>query len=381
MKIQDTIHDSQDTKRIYRPLWIEVDLKALSNNVKAIKKTVGRDVCVVATIKQQAYGHGLVNVAKALSQNGIDFFGIGSLEEAVILRRNKIKADLLILTALDKKYVNECIKYKVVPTVVDLDFARALNNQAKKYNKRAVVHVKIDTGMGRIGPEYTSAEDFILKLKKLSNLKIEGLYTHFPSADSDRKFTLSQIDIFNGLVKRLRACGIEFKYLHCANSIGVAKYKNSHFNMVRPGLILYGVKTLPMKLKLKPVLSLKTKIVFLKEFKKGKTIGYGRTYTAKKDTKIATIAVGYADGYLWGLSNKAKVLIDGKFCPLVGRVCMDHCMVDVSKVKNIKVGSVVTLIGKDKTNNVTASELAKLANTIDYEIVSRLSLKIPRIYK
>jgi alanine racemase len=244
------------------------------------------------------------------------------------------------------------------------------------------VHVKIDTGMGRLGPHYEDAYGFIRQLSKFKNIRLEGIFTHFPAADTNPKFTNCQIDIFNKFITELSGEGINFKYQHSANSIGLVNYPNSHFNMVRPGLILYGISPLPKaSLKLKPVLSLKSRIVFIKKVAKGQGVSYGRTYIAKKPTLIATVAVGYADGYPWSLSNCSKVIIKGKIFNVAGRVCMDHIMVDLKDRKDIKLGQEVILLGKSKNVKITAEGLAQWAKTIPYEITSRLSLKIPRIYK
>jgi alanine racemase len=216
----------------------------------------------------------------------------------------------------------------------------------------------------------------------LKQLRLEGIYTHFPVADSDPEFTNYQISAFNDLITRLEAKGISFRFHHCANSIGILNYPNAHFNMVRPGLILYGIKpAAEADVAVEPVLSLKSKVIFVKKIAKGAGVSYGRTYIARSARNIATVAVGYADGYPWALSNKAKVIINNKLYPLVGRVCMDHIMVDVRNAAGILPGKEVVLIGKAGDFRIGVEDLAQWADTIPYEIVSRLSLKIPRIYK
>jgi len=365
-----------------RPLWIEVDLRALRDNLKVVKKYLGPKVRIVATIKQSAYGHGLLPVARELGRQGVDFFGLGSIEEAIALREDGHDGSLLILSAVLDEFVSHFIHYNITPTVVDLGFARKLNREAEKANKIVPIHVKIDTGMGRLGIYYNRAHAFIKKLSIFKNLSLEGIYTHFPVADSDKKFTNHQVGIFNSFIKQLAKEKISFKYCHCANSIGIIKYPNAHFNMVRPGLILYGIK--PAKglgLNVKSVLSLKSKVIFVKKINKGMSVSYGRNYIAKGKRNIATVAVGYADGYPWALSNKSKVIIKDNLFNLAGRVCMDHIMVDLGSRDDIKTGTEVILIGKSKAKNLSVESLAKTAGTIPYEIVSRLSLQIPRIYK
>ncbi|MCF7907402.1 MAG: alanine racemase [Candidatus Omnitrophica bacterium] len=369
-------------KKIIRPLWIEVDLAALSSNFKAIKAYLEPKTKIIATIKQSAYGHGLVPVAKQLKKDGVDIFGVGSIEEALALREAGFDSPVIVLTAVLSNFCNLFLEHKVIPTIVDLEFAKKLNRLAKKMGRKVAVHVKVDTGMGRLGFHYKQADQFVRELAKLKNIILEGIYTHFPAADSDPGFTQYQIDAFNGFIEQLKTEGISFKYQHCANSIGLLRYSHTYFNMVRPGLILYGVKPqAEVDIGIKPVLSLKSRIVFIKQVKKGSGVSYGRTYIAKNNRNIATVAVGYADGYPWSLSNKSKVLIKGKFFELVGRVCMDHIMIDLKGRSDIKVGEEVILIGESKTKKILAEDLAELAQTIPYEIVSRLSERIPRIYK
>lgn len=367
---------------MYRPLWIEVDLGALKRNAGKVKDYLGENTGMMAVIKQSAYGHGLIPVAQALSKEGVNFFGVGSIEEAIALRKKGLKEPILVLTAVLPEFADYFIDYKIIPTIVDMTFAQKMNRLAQKKNKEAAVHIKIDTGMGRLGIHYKDAYHFIGELSRLKNLGLEGLYTHFPAADSDFEFTRRQIDIFSKFINQLQTENIQFKYYHCANSAAIARHKDAHFNLVRPGLILYGITpALNSGLDVEAVLSLKSKVVFVKKIAKGMSVSYGRTFVAKKPTCIATVAVGYADGYPWALSNNAKVIIRGETFKLAGRVCMDHIMIDIGNRQDIKAGDEVTLIGEEAGGKVSAGDLADWAKTIPYEIVSRLSLKIPRIYK
>jgi len=367
---------------MFRPLWIEIDLKALRENFNAIRSSVGPNVKIIATIKQQAYGHGLIPVARELSYLNVDCFGVGSIEEAVSLRENGFKKPILTLSAILPEYAKEIATYKITPTIADLSFAKKLNSAGAKSNVKIPVHVKIDTGMGRIGLYYKEAYALMWELKHLKALNVEGIYTHFPAADTDPDFTNFQISVFNKFILRLKREGITFKYKHCANSLGVAYYPHSHFNIVRPGLILYGIKpSSENSFKLKPVLSLKSKIIFIKKIKNGMSVGYGRTFVATKPLNIATVSIGYADGYPWALSNSAKTIIGNSFFNLAGRVCMDHIMVNLGNNYEAKVAEEVILIGEKNNLKITAEEAAAWAKTIPYEIVSRLSLRIPRLYK
>lgn len=364
-----------------RPLWIEVDLGALRNNLKAVRKCLGTKVRIIATVKQSAYGHGLIPIARELSEEGVDFFGVGGIEEAISLREDGFRGSIIILSAILDKFVTYFLQYDLIPTIVDLEFAKKLNVEALRKGRTVSAHVKIDTGMGRLGLYYKKARVFIKKLSKLKNISLEGIYTHFPVADSDPEFTNYQISAFNGFVRELKKEGIFFRFCHCANSLGIINYPKAHFNMVRPGLVLYGVKPSPsLGLNIKSILSLKSKVIFVKKIDRGMGVSYGRTYIADKSKTIATVAIGYADGYPWSLSNRGKVIINNSFFSIAGRVCMDHIMIDLGDSKDIKIGQEVILIGKAKTARIGAEDLAQWAKTIPYEIISCLSPKIPRVY-
>lgn len=365
-----------------RPIWIEIDLKALRANLAIIKKHLSPKVNLLATVKQSAYGHGLIPIARELAKQGVKFFGVGSIEEAIALKEDGFNGSVLILSAVMSNFVSYFVKYGITPTVVDIDFAKKLNQEAKKASKVVPVHIKIDTGMGRLGPYYKQAHSFIQRLSRFENITLEGIYTHFPVADSDSEFTNRQIKIFNNLITQLKKEKISFRYSHCANSMGLLNYPKAHFNMVRPGIILYGIKpSEDISAKLTPVLSLKSRIIFIKRINKGMSVGYGRSYLAAKKCYIATVAIGYADGYPWSLSGVGKVIIGNRLFNLAGRVCMDHIMVDLGDHKDISVGEEVVLIGKKKGLKISAEDLAGLAKTIPYEIVSSLSAKIPHLYK
>jgi len=379
--------DNINNIKIIRPLWIEIDFKALDHNYKAIRRYVGKDVKVITTVKQSAYGHGLVQVAKRLAKSGVDYFGVGSVEEACLLRQAGLNQPILVLTAVLEKFAHEFVTNNITAAIVDLSFARKLDAAAKRAGKIAKAHIKIDTGMGRLGIYYKHALEFIKVVKKLKHIELEGIFTHFPSADCDWDYTRHQIDKIKQFFSQLEAVGITFKYHHCANSAGTMYFKPAHFNMVRPGLILYGMPPMTnIPFELKPVLALKSRVVFSKSLPAGATVSYGRTHVTKKLTNMVTVAAGYADGYPWAISkaqgdkNPPHVIIGKKFYKVVGRVCMDHIMVDTGEDK-IKPGEEVILIGKKGNLEVTAQEVADWARTIPYEITSRLSLKTPRIYK
>ncbi len=364
-----------------RPIWVDIDLGAISQNIKKIKEIVGKRVKIMGILKQSGYGHGLIPIARKLYEEGINYFGVGSINEAIVLREDGYRGQILLLSTVSKELVSFFIRFQITATIVDYDFACQLNQEAKKVNKTIPIHIKVDTGMGRLGFYPDQIYSFLEKIKKLDFLALEGMYTHFPVADSNSDFTNKQLDIFQKLIKDLKGKNINFKYYHSANSLGVVNYPNSYLNMVRPGLILYGIKpSNNLNISIKPVLSFKAKIIFIKEVPPGKTVGYGAEFVVKKNTRIATVSVGYADGYPWALSNCAKVLIQGKVFNVAGRICMDHIMVDLGDNKKIKKGDTVILIGKDDDQEIKAEDLAVWAKTIPYEIVTRISKEVPRSY-
>lgn len=365
----------------YRPTWAEVDLNNLEYNFFKIKESSKSSTKILVTIKADAYGHGLIPVARRLERCGIDFFGVASIDEGIKLREAGIKTRILVLGLILKKDIAPLFKYGLATTVCDEELPRAIDRAAKSLKKRLPVHIKVDTGMGRIGVHHYDAHKLVVKISKLRNIDIEGIFTHFAFADLNKEFTFYQIDLFDRLVKRLEREGIRIPLVHAANSMGLIDYKNSHFNMVRPGLIAYGLypkKGLPIKLK--PVLSLKTRIVFIKRVPGGSGISYGHLYITGKSTKIATLPIGYGDGYPRNLSNKSEVLIKGRRFKIVGRICMDQTMVDVGNCE-VRVGDEVVLIGSQGKEKITAEELALKSGTIPYEIVCGLGSRIPRIHK
>ncbi len=375
-----------------RTTKVIVSLKAIKNNIDTIRKKIGKDVKILACVKADAYGHGLEKVSKAI-QKKADYFGIASIDEGALLRRIGIKLPILILNCILPEDAKEIIKYNLSPTLCSLEVAAALDKEALKENKKIKVHIDIDTGMGRTGIKVQEAIDFIKKILKFKNLKIEGISTHFPSADeSDKNFTRQQIETLDRLLKDIDAMGIDIPLKHTANSAAVLAFPESHFNMIRPGLAIYGYYLsahFKKIAKLEPALSLSSRIVCLRKLPKGATISYGRTYTTKRASLIATLPIGYGEGYSRALSNKGKVIVCGKIAPVVGRVCMDQTMIDVSKIPNVKIGDEVILIGKQTLNQnkfgsgqeISVEEVAELAGTIPYEIVCMIGKNVKRIYK
>lgn len=373
----------KDSSPFYRQTWVEIDLNALAQNYKALKRNLPQGTKLMAAVKANAYGHGIVEISRKLVECGTDYLGVSSVDEALVLRKNFIKTPILNLGAFLKGDCQAILDYDITTTVTDLRIAKFLDIAAARLKKKAKVHVKIDTGMGRLGVWYKEADEFIIKLCSLKNLVVEGLYTHFPSADSDEEFTRSQITAFCSLVDKLAIQGVVIPLKHLANSMAVIGFKDSHFNLVRPGLALYGLhpkEEMLDKISLKPVLSFKTRVVYLKNVARGRSISYGRTYITKKKTQVATIPVGYGDGYNRLLSNKGSVLIGGKFCPIVGVVCMDQTMVDVSGLESIKIEDEVVLMGFQNGKAIRVEDIARLCHTIPYEVVCWISPRVPRVY-
>ena len=371
-------------KTIHRHTWAEVDLDAIRYNFRQVKKLIGKDASLLVVVKGNAYGHGIFEVSKVLENIGADFLGVATLDEALLLRKKKINMPILILGTLLEHELKPAIKNDITLTLCHRDLARAIDRVASKLGKKARVHIKVDTGMGRIGVWHEEAFDFVKDITELKNIFIEGIYTHFSIAARDKFFTGYQLDSFTSLLKDFKLLDIEIPYRHAANSIATVSLKKAHLNLVRPGIIIYGMhpkRSFQRKLELKPALSLKTKIVFLKKTPAGRSISYGRTYITQKPTLIATLPIGYADGYGRILSNKAKVLVRGQRAPVVGKVTMDQTMIDVGHIEDVRMGDEVVLIGAGGKAEIRCEELARLAGTIPYEIVCSISSRVPRIYK
>ena len=365
----------------------QINLEAIGHNIAKIRKVIGKDRKILAAVKANAYGHGDVEVAKIVVKCGVDYLGVANIEEAIRLRKANINTAILILGCSFKYEIGDILSYNISPTIADLDFAKELNRKATEFPKKVTVHVKMDTGMGRIGPHFEHAVDFVKKLSLLKNLFLEGIFTHFPSADeADKSFSLLQIDRFKKIMDELECSGISIPIKHMANS-GAILSENIHdsfFDMVRPGLMIYGAYPSPYvskNIKLEPALTLKTRVVFIKDVTQGSTISYGRTYTAKSKSRLATISIGYGDGYSRLLSNKGEVLIKGKRAPIVGRVCMDQLIVDVNKIPGVCVGDEVVLIGIQKQERISAEEIAEKIGTIPNEIFCMISKRVTRVYE
>jgi len=368
-----------------RPVWVEVDLENIKFNLNQVKKNIPEDTKIMAVVKADAYGHGVIPVAKAVLEGGADRLAVALPEEGKELRENDFKLPIQILGEVLPNQIPILVENDLIPTISKLDTVQKLNELAEKKDIIKKVHVKIDTGMGRIGVFPDDAINFIKKVDSYDNIDIEGIMTHFAKADEeDKSYTYKQWERFQSVIDKLKEIDIKIPIKQAANSATIIDLPEFSLNMVRPGIMMYGLRPsheVDESFKLKPALSWKAKIVYLKEVPSGTGISYGTTYVTKRKAKIATIPMGYADGFSRLLSNKGEVLINGKRAPIRGRVCMDQFMVDVTDIDNVNIGDELVLIGKQGNDELTATEMADLIGTINYEITCDITKRVPRVYK
>ncbi len=377
---------------IIKRTWAEIDLDAIERNFKAIKAHIG-DTKICCVVKADGYGHGAVKLAKLYSELGTDFFAVSNIDEALELREHGIKEPVLILGYTPVALAKILAENNITQAVYGLGYARALSLEAVKAGVTIDVHIKVDTGMSRIGfmcqsfPEDNSSIEEIAEACALKGLNPCGIMAHFAVSDEGeegKEYTLAQLEAFEYTVKMLSDRGITFSVIHHANSGAVEYYKDSYLSMVRAGIILYGLAPNPAfdsEVELKPAMSLKSTVAFVKKLRKGSTVSYGRTFTAERDMTVATVPIGYADGYFRSLSKEGYMTIKGKKAKILGRVCMDQTIVDVTDIEDVKIGDEVVLFSNGENNTPTANELASFAGTINYEIVCAVSKRVPRFYK
>ncbi|OGP55688.1 MAG: alanine racemase [Deltaproteobacteria bacterium RBG_13_52_11] len=363
----------------------EVDLGALAYNYHQLRQLAPPSVKFLAVVKADAYGHGAIPVSKKMEELSADFLGVASLKEGVELRNGGIKKPILVLSGVYQEEVEEVLDYQLTPMVYRLEIAEALSVAANKRGKKIPIHIKVDTGMGRIGVFFEEAPAFVNRVRRFENLEIEGIASHLSTADEgNSSFAEEQLKRFSRTIEEMKKLDIDPPFCHIANSAALVNLPAAHFTLVRPGIMLYGSYPSPSlkdKVSLRQVMSWESRIADLKKVPAGYPISYGRTFVTQRPSLIAAIPVGYADGYNRLLSNRGEVLIKGKRAPVVGRVCMDWTMVDVTAISGAEVGDEVVLMGSQLGQEITPEEMGGWIGTISYEILCAVGKRVQRIYK
>jgi alanine racemase len=370
-----------------RPTWANIDLEALAGNFHIVKEKVGPDVQVMAVVKANAYGHGAVACARRLEREGADWFGVALPEEGIELRNAGIAKPILCLAGFWGEQASACLQHGLAPVVYRLDLIEAFDRAALERGAVADVHVKIDTGMGRLGVRFDEVSDFAVALKKFKNIRVDGFMTHFAAADepSCGPLTQDQIERFEMAVAGFREHGFGPTYQHLANSAAVFGQPSAFGNLVRPGGVLYGLwrdilAPEDRDVKLQPVMSLHSRITLLKWVPQGETVGYGCTFEASRKTLVATVPIGYDDGYMRALSNRGHAIIRGVFATVIGRISMDLTLIDVTNVPGVQTEDEVTFMGNAGALAISAEDIAKTAGTLSYEVTCGISQRVPRVY-
>jgi alanine racemase len=367
------------------PTYATVNLAALAHNLSRIKRYLSPGCEVMAIVKANAYGHGAIETAQSLSRQGIGQFAVASLDEGIALRQAGLSASIVVLGALFEEQVFDLITHRLTPVVSDGHILPALAKAVRSQQAPYSIHLKVETGMGRLG--FTPEELLAVLENPLLHgpLKVEGMMTHLADADgADNTFTEHQLTAFQAILNKIRRRGLTLPLVHAANSAAIVRFPDAHFSLVRPGIMLYGYHTLPASIPdpdLRPVLSLHTTVAQLRTIPKGCSVSYNGTFVAKRQTRIAVLPIGYADGYSRQLSHRGSVLIQGRRVPIVGLVCMDMIMVDVTDIAPVQVGQTVTLIGQQGEESIWADEVATWIGTIPYEVLCGIGSRVPRLYE
>lgn len=381
-------------KEALRPVWAEINLSNLKYNIQNIQKRIAGNAGnteIIGVVKADAYGHGSVVVAKELQKSGVSTFAIATLHEAIELREGGIDDEILVLSLTPDMYAEELVKYDLSPVVCSYENAKAISDAALAAGKALKCYIAADTGMGRIGYMTVSDEDIkaavedIKKMDQLKGIQLAGLFSHMSTADEvDKSYSRAQEERYTKLYNALRNAEVSINRRTFASSAATIDLHSTHFEAIRPGVILYGLypsgEVNKEEIDIKPVMSVKANIVHLKEVPKGFSVGYGRKFIAKRPSKIATITLGYADGYPRFYSSKGKVIVNGCFAPIAGNICMDQCMIDVTDVPDVKLGDEVIIMGTDGNLSITAEEIASKVGTINYEIICSFGQRLPKVY-
>ncbi len=364
--------------------WVEIDLDRLRQNYRKVRDWVGPDLKILVAVKADAYGHSSVAVSKALAEESVSMLGVASLEEAIEIKRGGAGVQVVILSPSSFLEIPEIVAEGFVSTVSNAEYAHRLSETALAAQRTVRVHVEVDTGMGRTGVNYMNAAELIQEVVDTGAIEVEGVFTHFADAEQpDKGFALEQLRRFNLVLRELDSRSIRIPLVHAANSAGLLSLRESHFNMVRPGLIVYGIypsESVMRAIEVEPVMTFKARVAHVNRLAAGETVSYGRTHRLKRDSTIAVVSVGYGDGFPRALSNGGEVLIRGKRFNIVGLVCMDLTMADVTSEPDIRIGDEVVLIGRSGEEEITASEVAQLAGTISYDITCSVGPRVPRIF-
>ena len=369
-----------------RPLWQEIDLNQLATNMHTLRTLVGSDIAIAAVVKANAYGHGAVDIAPVLLDNGADALAVSFIDEGIELRRSGSSSPILLLGYTDPDQFDAIIEWNLQPTIYSVQSARLLAARAAAQGKEVSIHIAIDSGMNRVG--FSTTEESIEQISTITSLpsiRLEGIFTHFASADeSDQSYSIHQYERFQSVIDALEQRGIRPRLRHAANSAATIGFEISRLDMVRLGIVLYGDYPSSIfsaeQVDLNPVMTLKCLITHIHTIEPGETVSYGRTFTAQRTTQVATLPVGYADGYLRSLSNKAEVLVHGHRAPVIGTICMDQMMIDITDIDDVSIGDEVVLIGSQGDDRITTAELASHASTIPYELLCALADRVPRVY-
>lgn len=365
------------------PAWLEVDLDKIAGNIRKLKAAAGPGAKVLAMVKAQAYGCGAVMISRVAIENGAEMLGVANVEEAIALRKAGLGCPILVLGRPDENELGAIIEEGLLQTVFDLRLARQLDRTAAAAAKRVRVHLKLDTGMGRLGLLPAEMDDFLDGFASCRNLDLDGVYTHFPVADCDTRFTREQLEVFAVLLDKVRKRGYAAQRVHVANSAALLNHCCSTYEIVRPGITIYGLYGSPMvsrEINLEEVVSLKAKVIHAKNAPAGTSVSYGREFIALRDTTIVTIAAGYADGVPFRLAKKGDVLIRGRRYPIVGRVTMDMTMADIGESNDISVGDIAVVFGKSGREHISVTEVAEKSGTIEHEVICGIGPRVPRVY-
>ncbi|MCX6355511.1 MAG: alanine racemase [Candidatus Aureabacteria bacterium] len=372
-------------EKLYKT-WAEIDLGAVRENISRIRNRVGGGVKLLAVVKADAYGHGMSQISRAALDAGVSWLGVSNIYEALMLRKAHPRATILILSVGMAGHASALVRHNITPVICSHEMLDAVSHAASQSKKTVDIHIVVDTGMGRIGVWHERAFDFIKKASRVRSVRLQGLSSHFAcSADRDLSFTKLQLDRFRGVIRKCAKVGIRFPLTHIANSGAILGLPSTSFTLVRIGIMMYGVypsreviKSIPIT----PALTLKTEICFLKDVPRGRSISYCRSYITYRDTKVATIPIGYGDGYCRLLSNRGEVLVHGQRAPIIGNITMDQTMIDVGHIPGVRVGDEVVLVGRQGENEITVNEIADLTGTIPYDVMCAMGKQVQhRIYR